>query len=368
MERNRGRLAGIAMALILGLGLFSSLSGLFGPGGRALTSRFTLAEWADGRASAALSRHLNGTLIGGEALAQTARAANWLLLGDLGNQVRQGCAGWLFLREELDLHANADAARAQRAVMVAAVRDRLHERGIGLTVVVVPDKSRVVAAERCNLRRPAALQPRLADFMAALKAAGVAQLDLLPILEQTPASYLRSDTHWSEAGTRAVAHALAETLRARDEAPPPGPDVAIETSPPAERLGDLIHLAGLDALPAPFRPAGDLIAVSRITQPQAIADDLLGDMTGPAVAVVGSSFSRNSNFIGFLSAAMAAPVADLAQDGAGFAGAAEAYFQDAAFTATPPRSIIWEFPERVLDNPLSEREKAWAVRLAAGSL
>ncbi|PWR19979.1 alginate O-acetyltransferase AlgX-related protein [Zavarzinia compransoris] len=368
MEHDRGRLAGIVLILVLAVGLVSGVLALGGDGGRQMLARFTPGDVADGTATAALSRHLNEDLLGGAALARTARAANWLVLGDLGEQVRAGCAGWLFLREEMDLHPGAASARDRRAGLVAAADRLLKARNIHLTVVVVPDKSRVLAAARCGLPRPAALDARLDRFNAALAAAGVDHLEALPVLAGTAEPYFRSDTHWTEAGAQAVAAALAERLRSANAAPEPGPPVPVTPGDDHERLGDLIRLAGLDRLPTPFRPAGDWVAESRIAMPAVVADDLLGEMAGPPVVVIGSSFSRNGNFIGFLAAALAAPIGDLARDGAGFAGAAEPYFRDAAFTGTPPRAIVWEIPERVLDAPFGTVEETWAARLAAGSL
>ncbi len=75
--------------------------------------------------------------------ADAARAANWLLLNDLGPQVRQGCPDWLFLAEELAPHEGAAGNMAQRAAMVAQVHRALQRDGIRLLVAVVPDKSRI---------------------------------------------------------------------------------------------------------------------------------------------------------------------------------------------------------------------------------
>ena len=80
-------------------------------------------------------------------------------------------------------------------------------------------------------------------------------------------------------------------------------------------------------------------------------DDLFGDDNLPNVALIGTSFSRNSSFVGFLQRALSAPVGNFAKDGGEFSGAAKAYFDSPAFRQTPPQLVIWEIPERDLQTP-----------------
>ena len=83
-------------------------------------------------------------------------------------------------------------------------------------------------------------------------------------------------------------------------------------------------------------------------------DDLFGDANLPNVALIGTSFSRNSNFAGFLQQALGAPIGDFSKDGGEFSGGANGYFNNPAFTQTPPELVIWEIPERDLQTPYSE--------------
>ena len=84
----------------------------------------------------------------------------------------------------------------------------------------------------------------------------------------------------------------------------------------------------------------------------------------PGIAVIGTSFSRNSNFIPFLEAALGTRVVNVARDGGEFAGAANAYFGSATFRDTPPKLVIWEIPERSLQRPLAGEPTAWPVNVA----
>jgi len=55
----------------------------------------------------------------------------------------------------------------------------------------------------------------------------------------------------------------------------------------------------------------------------------------------------------------------MAQDRAGVFTAAIDYFRNPAFTETPPRVIVWEIPERLLDEPLAASDERWAEALVA---
>jgi alginate O-acetyltransferase complex protein AlgJ len=91
---------------------------------------------------------------------------------------------------------------------------------------------------------------------------------------------------------------------------------------------------------------------ARVAATETLAeDDLFGDSQLPNVAVIGTSFSRNSNFMPFLEQAVGASVGNFALDGGAFSGAAKAYFASSAFKQTPPKLIVWEIPERDLQAP-----------------
>ena len=351
------------------LGLVSGIRTVLSPKGLALFQNMSLPELASGRVTEAQSRLLNEALLAGDLLAQTARIVDWLTIGDLGAQVRRGCDDWLFLREELDVQPHPETTIARRAHMVGQVAKILATRGISLVVAVIPDKSRIETAHLCKLRRPINLATRLERFNALASDHDVNVVNLNQVLSQLEGErYFRTDTHWNENGARAAADTLAQHLRDTGIAPPSDSPIEIKAGTKRERVGDLIRLAGLADVPLPLRPIGDWVAESEVIQPNAVSDDLLGDMSGPSIVVVGSSYSRNANFIGFLSAALAAPIGSMAQDGAKFAGAATAYFANTAFKDIPPRVIIWEIPERSVDVPFDTLETDWENRLAQGTL
>jgi len=112
---------------------------------------------------------------------------------------------------------------------------------------------------------------------------------------------------------------------------------------------------GLDIMPDGWRPA-------RTEAPASAAGGLLDDDASPQVALIGSSYSVNANFHGFLQEKLGAAVTNLAQAGGGFAGAATAYFTGATFREAPPRVLIWEIPERFMVQPMGIEERAFLAR------
>ncbi|MDR6357695.1 alginate O-acetyltransferase complex protein AlgJ [Pseudomonas psychrotolerans] len=289
-----------------------------------------------------------------EAAARLERGLSWLLFGDTGPRVRQGCPGWLFLAEELEVHRQAAANARARAQTVIELQRALAARHVRLLVAVVPDKSRIAADQLCGLRRPAAFANRIGDWTRLLSAAGVPVVDLTPVL--TPlgsGAFLRTDTHWNEAGADAAARALAARIQSLPFQATPAREFTRTPLPLAPRPGDLVRLAGLDWLPPRQQPTPEILALTQVDSHAAAAasDDLFGDGDLPNLALIGTSFSRNSNFLPFLEQALGASVGRFAKDGGHFAGAARDYFASKAFRQTPPQLLVWEIPERDLQSP-----------------
>jgi alginate O-acetyltransferase complex protein AlgJ len=121
-----------------------------------------------------------------------------------------------------------------------------------------------------------------------------------------------------------------------------------------------VKLAGLDGLPVGLQPRPELARQSRfeLVRSAAVASaeksgdvghaDLFGDAELPSIALVGTSFSRNSNFVPFLEQKLNRQVGNFALDGGDFDGAVRAYLRSPAFKQTPPKLLVWEIPERVL--------------------
>jgi alginate O-acetyltransferase complex protein AlgJ len=351
--------AGLVMFVFLLAGLVSCLWAMFVSGKvDLLPKEHGWAAIREGEITHHIAKELSHVSLARKA-ADLERAASWLLIGDTGARVRPGCPGWLFLADENRIHPQAEANALARAQKVQALRDRLAQRNILLLVALVPDKSRIAADQLCGLARSPQLTDRALNWQAQLQQAGVAVVDLAPTLQALgSAAFLRTDTHWSELGAEAAAKAVAPQVRALGVSPTPAQQLEREVQAQAPRPGDLVRLAGLDWLPEGLQPAGEQVAESRfskVEQAEAMnEDDLFGDSQLPNVALIGTSFSRNSNFVPFLEQALGASLGNFAKDGGEFSGAARDYFSSPAFRETPPQLVIWEIPERDLQSPYKD--------------
>jgi alginate O-acetyltransferase complex protein AlgJ len=350
--------AGVTLAAFMAIGLMSCAWLFWNAKVTLLPPDLDTDAVLHGEVTHKIAKQLSGADLAEEA-ADLERAASWLLLKDTGPRVRQGCPGWLFIADELKINRDALTNAQSKAQAVIDLQQLLARRGIQLLVAVVPDKSRIAAEQLCGVSRPALLQNRVVDWTATLQRAGVNAMDLTPALQPLGAqAYLRTDTHWSETGADTAAKAIARQIEASGMQATPQKSFDVRHAPLARRPGDLVRLAGIDWLPLNLQPAPESVAASEITErAQPVQggsddlDDLFGDDNLPNVALIGTSFSRNSNFAGFLQMALGAPIGNFGKDGGEFSGAANAWFDSAAFKQTPPKLMIWEIPERDLQTP-----------------
>lgn len=328
--------------------------------------------WLGGESTRRFTANLNTHFLPSKLFAQVERAVTWTLVGDTGAQVRTGCPDWFFLAEELEPFSHAAQSAQARANIVAAVSKNLKTKGIALVVALVPDKSRVEQAHLCGLHRASHFADRLSQWQAALTQAGVNVINLEPVLSALPGErYYRTDSHWNEAGSEASAAAIARHVQAGAGQAAALPDTTRLSRQTVNRPGDLMRLSNLAGLPAWLRPATEKAQLTAIaaaandsSAAATAADDLFGDAGLPTVVVVGTSFSRTSNFVPFVGFYLGQQVANLAKDGANFEGVAMAYLSSPAFRQTPPKTVLWEVPERMLQKPLSKDELQWMRQLA----
>jgi alginate O-acetyltransferase complex protein AlgJ len=353
-----GQAAGCTLLGLLVSGLISCAMLLFSSQVEILPPHLDKNAVLHGEVTRKIAKQLAGAWLPEQA-ANLERATSWLVFHDTGPRVRQGCPDWLFLNDEFQINRHAHINADTKAKAVIDIHQRLSRQGIRLLVVLVPDKSRIATAQLCGLDRPAELAPRALDWIMSLHQAGVPALDLTPVLQALGASaYLRTDTHWNETGAGAAAKAIASQVRVMGIQAVPQKTFDVHVDMAALRPGDLVHLAGLDWLPLRWQPKPELVAATRVIEHQAAdhgnsdsLDDLLNDASLPNIALIGTSFSRNSNFLGFLELALGAQIGSFAKDGGAFSGSANAYFSNPAFKQTPPKLVIWEIPERDIQTP-----------------
>jgi len=293
-----------------------------------------------------------------EKSAQLQRLSSWTLFRDLGPEVREGTEGWLFLSDEFVIHENAVASVISKTNEIKRVEKLLSEKGTTLFVMLIPDKSRVQSEQLGNLKRSESLDSRVNFFEQNLLKSKVNVLNVTDIFLENVKNkplFLKADTHWSESGAHLAAKAIGQTLLDGKCQPMPKMEV-ISNTELRNRSGDLVKLAGLDWLSADKQPAFDYSEFSTFVykpiSPTSsnVVDDLFGDKDLPNIALIGTSYSNNSHFSDFLGKTLKTKVGNFAKDGGDFAGSMSSYLRSSSFKETPPSCLIWEIPERVIQN------------------
>lgn len=356
------KLQGWAMIAVLAGGFALGVAALMRPGPQQrLAETMTLDSFLAGRTAGAVNHAMAHDLPGGALLQVAGGVIRWRVFGSGGPQVAVGCGGWLYLMDELRPWPDAAKAMAARADALHRVAAALKARGIGLVVVLVPDKARIETAPACGVPYSVQAQNRLGAFKALV--GDIPLVDLAPVFAAAHRPlYYRTDTHWNQDGAAIAAQSIAAAAGSaaitRDRV------FKTEAGPEAERAGDLLRLMSLEDVPdlaIKLRPLPDHERpdTTRQVEGPAEAGGLLDDAPVPDVVLLGSSFSLNGNFHGRLQQSLGAAVGQFGQAGGAFWGSAKDYFRSPAFTETPPKLVVWEFPERVLSQPIGDEEAAF---------
>ena len=354
-----------AIIAILGWGAWQGVAAIrSAPAQQRLQPTLTLEAFLAGRFAAAVN-HVMAHNLPVDAYARAAGGYfRWRVFASGGPQVRLGCADWLFLTEELRPWPDAAAAMAERVAGLARIKERLAAQNITLLVAIVPDKARVQAEQLCGAPLSAQAAGRHAELVASFQARGITPIPLLEPLRHLAAqrgAYWRTDTHWNQEGAALAARQIAEAAAGLN-LDRPGGFVTSFAAEESHGPGDLLRVMGVAIMPDGWRPAMDRQRLATTAAPAPAAGGLLDDEASPQVALIGSSYSLNANFHGFLQEALGAAVTNLAQAGGGFAGAARSYFSGATFREAPPRVIIWEVLERGMVQPVGEEERAFLAQ------
>lgn len=371
-DRKASPLAGACFALFIVFGLFSTLYATSFRKLNLFPNGLSWSPFLKGDVSQAFALALADAPVPSSA-ARIERGLSWVVAGDLGSRVRRGAPGWLFLGDELTVHDQPQNNAAQRKADVLKVQKILSAKGIKLLVVVVPDKSRIEASQLGMLHRPARYRQRASQWVDELKLAGVEAFDLTDTLtafkQKHAAAFLKSDSHWTEQGAEAAAVAVSAEVQRLKIVAAPTQALVIDHRTEITRAGDLIRLAGVEWLSDGLQPQPDVLQETSFkvekrantalgsalaSSASAQTDDLFGDADLPNVVVIGTSFSRTSNFVPFIEKELKAKVANLARSGGDFSGAMNAYLSSVAFKKTPPKLVIWEIPERVLQQKVAK--------------
>jgi len=272
-----------------------------------------------------------------------------------------GKNGWLFYRyEAVDGNVTADARTTLQ--LIARLSRVLAANDVAVMVTLVPVKMRVYAKHLpADFPISQYMKGQYQQFAQGFRAQKIPFADLDTAFLESPKRdsdtplFLRLDTHWSPTGTMVAAEAIKAAI---DADPALSPIVA---SIPAAKYR-------LREAPAKPSPAIDLVAQLPASAPKferevlrtfvvdrekAAAGGLLDDAAGPAITLLGSSYSSDwTTFPSALRHALQRDVLSIAVPAnQGSWVGMETYLRDDSFQKQPPKLIVWELPERDMHAP-----------------
>ncbi len=304
----------------------------------------------EGHTAAAVTENYNQAFLFKDAGIDLFGTLSWVLFHEGRKGVLAGDDDWLYSTEEFESDKGSPG-RINRAIDFAAtVRDRLAAKGVQLVVVTIPAKAIIYPEHLGRYRLPAEPSGRHEAILEGLRGKGIDVVDPKPDLVAAKSSqqvYLRTDTHWTPAGATVVAGAVARHLAGRA----PGDEKQFQTKAGADESygGDLTRYVRLGGPAATLGPKPDLLEPF-----EAVATEegsLLGEETVPVV-LVGTSYSANArwSFEPALKVAMARDVINVAHEGQGPFKPMSTYLKSEAFRDAPPKLVVWEMPDRYVDD------------------
>jgi alginate O-acetyltransferase complex protein AlgJ len=316
-------------------------------------SQLAPSAWLDGSAGTRLNKALQ---LPAQSRIDTWNAAlRYKLFGGLGDQVVQGCPGWLFYLDGLRPQPGNAKAFEQRISLMQLWIAELRRAGVQTLVVAVPDKSRVQSDQLCGLQASAAMQRRLDAWEDALRAQGVPYVDLRDALDQARPAFFKTDVHMNARGASAATKVLADAALPMLGGPGSLRYAITTGAAPVARVGDLIVLAGLEQASGKWRPAPDQVVPQTVTPLRSMG--LLDDAAPAEVLLAGSSNGRRSNFAELLGMRLGRDVWNMSMDGGQFSGALLEALKQRDKWPHSLKLVIWEFSEMSLSLPLTNDEQ-----------
>jgi alginate O-acetyltransferase complex protein AlgJ len=264
------------------------------------------------------------------------------LFGNGRKGVLVGGDGWFYSTEEFERPKNFDSEIADKLEYVTQVKTALENAGIKLVVVLVPAKARVYPEHLGRYVRPKYWDDVYSKFLSDLKARGVIAPNILNAMKAQNSMFLKTDTHWTPAGARVAAQAVAELVKPLLEFQP-----QVFTQKPgkvAPHEGDLLKFIPLASFST--KPAPEQFETPLVEGTENAGAGLFGD-SKIELALVGTSYSANLkfNFDGALKLELQTDVLNLALEGKGPITPMQ------EFLKSRPKNlklVVWEIPERFL--------------------
>ncbi|WP_296425500.1 hypothetical protein [Yoonia sp.] len=263
----------------------------------------------------------------------------------------------VFYRINADLRMNHPFSD-QTVAQMAELSQALAANGTTLIFVPVPTKSVTMPGylptdvERYGFDLEIATEVHL-DILRRLGAAGVVTVDARDAMIDMPdgeLAFFKADFHWSAAGARQTAIAIAETIRGLPEYADLDPTlfetVPLEVGVAFSGMRRILQSRCLTTLP-------EAETMTYLTSQVQSLDldsgglDLFGESANTTpIVLLGTSFSDSliNNFPGFLAEYAQLEVVNYALTGGNQYGSITSYLTSTEFEEAPPRFLIWENP------------------------
>jgi alginate O-acetyltransferase complex protein AlgJ len=280
-------------------------------------------------------------------------ALRYLVFREGRTGVMIGADDWLFTDEEFTFSDDDELYIDHNLAFVRQMYEQLQNRGIDLVVALVPSKARIYPQWLGRYRFPDTLEPRYREALAALRRRNIPAVDLeaaLRMASDEAEVFLKTDTHWTPHGARAVAQEIAtvalpilerrETTRTR---------FVLEELSPASHRGDLLNFLPMGPLAGLIGPQAETVTRFRAREIESGPIGLFDELTIP-ITLIGTSYSAGEtwNLEAHLKVALGADVLNLAQQGRGPFGPMQDYVNGPTIDDVPAALVVWEIPERYL--------------------
>ncbi|TFL16189.1 alginate O-acetyltransferase AlgX-related protein [Jannaschia formosa] len=267
--------------------------------------------------------------------------------------VIEGADG-VFFRRDIDMRTH-HVMTEQTVDLMGRLSRTLAARGTTLVYIPVPSKSLAMPDALPPIAASYGFDPDLAelvydDIVARLRAEGVATVDALtPMLDVRTAEpvFIPADFHWSSAGARIVAEAVARTIAElpgyNDLTKTPHRTRSLGPRPVYSEIRRQIQARCTETVPEARTEIFETEAMEPVGGGMSI---FAADTGGPGIALVGTSMSRlpEFNFDGFLAQASELDVANYALTGGNQFGSIISYMTSEDFAQRPPKFLVWENP------------------------
>ena len=329
-------------------------------------------SWVTGEQTSAYEKHYDEKLPLKKLGVNVWAAIEYLLFNEGRQGVVVGQQGWLYTSAEFKTYLPAEDNTEFNLQQIKLASTILSQRNIDLVVAVVPAKARIYP-EYLGDRKPGrAGSKRYRVFTEWLQTEGVHWTgfnEAMLAAKQEQQIYLRTDTHWTPNGAKIAAMHLSNYIGSLDRSYLKDSGTfftRVTASRPHE--GDLMkfipirdYFHWIGPQPETIEPQ---LTEKSTSEPLTTADAqnalLFSQETEFEITLVGTSYSANElwNFHGALQHYLGQDILNYAKEGRGPIEPMQNYLASDDFKDTPPRLVIWEFPERYLpiksNKPISD--------------